>query len=280
MQSLKLQKFDAKSMERRRVHPKQGPPTIVIIGSRGTGKTHLVKELMYNFRKVPAGMMITGSESSAETFSEFFPKSFIYDDVDIERIERVAANQTKLRKKKTDGDYSSLLLFDDCGYDKSIANQKIIRKIFCNGRHLKILLIMTVQYCKDIPPALRSNADYVFIFQENAQENRRKLWKEYASIIPTFAMFNDVMNICTDNRGILVIDNTSISNNIVDNVFWFRCKETLKKFKVGSSSLWKFHDDNYKSEESEEEKYTPPEKKDSIVVKKVRKKKVNKTIKA
>ncbi len=107
-------------MEKRRTDPNKGPPTIVIIGGRGTGKTYLVRDLMYYFRRIPAGMIITGSEASSEAFSEFFPKSFIFDDIDLERIENIVANQRKLRKKKTEGDYSSLLLFDDCGFDKSV----------------------------------------------------------------------------------------------------------------------------------------------------------------
>ena len=273
MQSLKLRKFNPRDMEKRRVNKDQGPPTIIIIGSRGTGKTYLVEDLMYYFRKIPAGMIVTGSEASSESFSEFFPKSFIYDEVDTDRIEKIANNQAKLRKKNTPGDYSSLLLFDDCGYDKSITRKKIIKKIFCNGRHLKILLMMTVQYCKDIPPDLRSNADYVFILRENIQESRKKLWKEYAGIVPTFDAFNEIMNTCTDNRGILVVDNTSISNDITDNIFWYRAKFPIKKFKVGSPSLWKFHEENYKSEESEEENFKSEEKKKSLIVKKVSKKK-------
>lgn len=280
MQSLKLKKFDPRTMEKRRIDPNKGPPTIIIIGSRGTGKTYLVEDLMYYFRKIPAGMIITGSEASSESFSKFFPKSFIYDEVDTDRIEKIAHTQQKLRKKNTPGDYSSLLLFDDCGYDKSITRKKIIKKIFCNGRHLKILLMMTVQYCKDIPPDLRSNADYVFILRENVQESRKKLWKEYAGIIPDFDTFNEIMNVCTDNRGILVVDNTSISNEVTDNIFWYRARNPLKKFKVGTESLWKFHEQNYKSEEDSEEddKFRPEPKKSKVIIKKVKKKRKTKSV--
>lgn len=279
MQSLKIRKFDPRTMEKCRIDPNKGPPTIIIIGSRGTGKTYLLKQLMYFFRKIPAGMIITGSEASAESFSEFFPKSFIYDEVDTDKIEKIAATQTKLRKKKTEGDYSSCLIFDDCGYDKSITRKKIIKKIFCNGRHLKILLIMTVQYCKDIPPDLRSNADYVFILKENVLETRKKLWKEYAGIIGDFETFNQIMASCTDNRGVLVIDNTSVSNEIADNIFWYKASENIKPFKVGSPSLWKFHEDNYKSENESDEEFKETKNKPSIIIKKVKpktKEKLNK----
>jgi hypothetical protein len=252
LQDILLKRFDPKSMEQRRIDPNKGPSTIIIVGSRGTGKTFLIGDLMYYFRRIPAGMIMTGSQSSAEEFEKFFPKSFIFDEVDIERIQKVVANQKKLRKQKTEGDYSSLLLFDDCGYDKSVTKNKIIKEIFSNGRHYKLLLIMAVQYCKDIPPDLRSNADYIFIMREPSEERRRALWKEYCSIIPTFNMFKDIMNTCTDNRGILVIDKTSISNKVEDGVFWYKAKSEPKEYKVGNKSLWKFHEENYKSENEDE----------------------------
>ena len=112
MISLNLKRFNPKSMEKRRINPDQGPPTILILGSRGTGKTYLINDLMYYFRKIPAGMIFTGSEASAEKFSTFFPKSFIFDEISVEQIENVVKNQRKLRKKQVEGDYSSLLLFD------------------------------------------------------------------------------------------------------------------------------------------------------------------------
>lgn len=271
MLNLNLKKFDPKSMESRRIDPNKGPPTIVVVGSRGTGKTYLIRDLMYYFRRIPTGMIITGSEASAELFSKFFPKTFIFDSIDIERIEKIAKNQHTLRKKKTEGDYSSLLLFDDCGYDASITRQKIIKKIFCNGRHLRILLLISVQYCKQIPPDLRSNADYVFILRENVQENRKKIWKEYAGIVPTFDTFNEIMNVCTDDRGALVIDNTTTSTKIEDNIFWYRAHSPPREFKIGSKSLWEFHKNNYKSDtDSIPEKST---KTTSVTVNKIKKKK-------
>lgn len=270
MYNLNLRKFQPKDMERRRVNPDQGPPTILIIGSRGTGKTFLISDLMYYLRRIPAGMIMTGSEASAEKFSEFFPKSFIFDEVDIEKIENVVKNQRMLLRKKIAGDYSSLLLFDDCGYDKTTTRKKIIKGVFMNGRNWKVLLIMTIQYCKDIPPDLRSNADYIFILREPVQETRRKIWKEYAGIIPTFDAFNEAMNICTEDRGALVIDKTTTSNKIEDNIFWYRARNPPKAFKVGSKELWEFHKANYKSADEENENPTNIVAKKTITVNKIK----------
>jgi len=254
---LKIHPFDPKVMEARRVDPNRGPPTILIVGSRGTGKSYLVKQLMYFFQKIPTGIIATGSEASAESFGEFFPRSFIYDHVNVKRIEDIAEHQARTRRSNPVGDYSTFILFDDCGYDKSVTRQKVIKRIFCNGRHLKILMMMTVQYCRDVPPDMRSNTDYIFLLREPGMQERRKLWTDYASIIPDFKTFNAVMDRCTDNRGILVIDKTSISNKVEDCVFWYRASADIPKYRVGTKQLWDFHEKHYRPDGVDETPAAP-----------------------
>lgn len=276
MNVVSLKKFNPKWIEKKRVDPSQGPASILLIGSKRTGKTFLIADLMYYFRKIPAGMILTGSEGSAEKFAEFFPKSFIFDEIDdemIARMEKIVEKQRKLRKKKTQGDYSSLLLFDDCGYDKKVVNKKVIQGMFMNGRQWRIHLMMAVQYCKSVPPTLRTNADYIFILREPSIEERKKLWREYCGIIPKFEDFCEIMNTCTENYGCLVIDRTATTNKLEDNVFWYRARNPPKQFKVGDKSLWEYHKANYKSDnESDNEKPILKNSK-SIIVKKVKKKK-------
>ena len=109
-----------------------------------------------------------------------------------------------------------------------------------NGRHWKIFFMLTMQYCMDLPPALRANVDYVFILRENIIQNREKLYKSFFGIFPTFDMFNKVMDACTENYECVVLDNTSKSNRIEDCVFWY--KATIRKnFKVGAPEYWQAH---------------------------------------
>ena len=43
-------------------------------------------------------------------------------------------------------------LIDDCLYDQSWIRDTNIRSLFMNGRHYKILFIITMQYALGIPP--------------------------------------------------------------------------------------------------------------------------------
>jgi hypothetical protein len=104
--------------------------------------------------------------------------------------------------------------------------------------------MLTMQYCMDLTPDLRANVDYVFILRENVIQNREKLYKSFFGIFPTFDMFNQVMNSCTENYECLVLDNTSKSNKIQDCVFWYKAA-LRKNFRIGSPEMWAFHKKHY-----------------------------------
>jgi hypothetical protein len=93
-----------------------------------------------------------------------------------------------------------------------------------------------MQHGLGLPPDLRSNIDYVFIFRNNIVNEREKIYKHYAGMFPTFDAFNQVMNQCTENFECLVIDNKVQTNNITDNVFWYKAQDA--NFKMCSPDLW------------------------------------------
>jgi hypothetical protein len=136
-----------------------------------------------------------------------------------------------------------------------------------NGRHWKIFFMLTMQYCMDLTPDLRANVDYVFILRENVIQNREKLYKSFFGIFPSFEMFNQVMNTCTENYECLVLDNTSKSNKIQDCVFWYKAK-MRQNFKIGSPTIWNFHKKNYNPKHDSTDTSKVHTKKQPLTVKK------------
>lgn len=214
----------------------------VVIGKRGTGKSTLVTDLLYHKRHIPAGIVMSATEEGNHYYKTFVPDIFIYGDYNKEAIEKVIDRQTKLLSQNKPSPV--FMLLDDCMYNKSFMKDTCIRKCFMNGRHWKIFFLLTMQYCMDLSPDLRTNVDYVFILRENVIQNRERLWKSFFGIFPSFEMFNQVMNACTENYECLVLDNTSKSNKIEDCVFYY--KAPLRKgFRVGSDTYWNYHRQNY-----------------------------------
>jgi len=235
--NLKLKKFDMASIKDDKV--------VVFIGKRETGKSFLVKDLLWHHRDLPVGTVISGTEGANQFYSKTVPPIFIHDEYTPEIINNFVKRQKKLVNKQVKGDpeyrnidVRAFLILDDCLYDNSWVKDKNIRALFMNGRHYKAFFIITMQYALGIPPNLRTNVDYVFVLREPYHSNRKKLFEQYCGMFPSYEFFCNVMDQCTENFECLVINNNAKSNKLEDQVFWYRA-EQHPDFRLGAEILWK-----------------------------------------
>lgn len=222
----------------------QGGSKVVVIGKPGTGKTTLVSSLLYNKRnEIPSAFVMSGTEDSSGYYSKIIPSTFVHNKFDEEKIENFITRQ-KLAKKHLKNAWSVLLL-DDCAEDNKIFNRPLFRNIFMNGRHFKMLFILSLQYSLDIKPAIRTNIDTTFILRESNLRNRRSLYENYAGVIPTFQDFCQLLDEVTQDYTALVIHNATTSNKLEDCVFYYKAPLVPEDFKFGSKDFWKFHNNRY-----------------------------------
>ena len=265
--SLRINRFDPKTMEARRLAG--NPSTSIFIGKRGTGKSTLISDIMYEQRTVPYGLIMSGTEEGNGFYGKYFPDLFIHNGFKKELVATLIARQKRVMKDKTQNPHSFLLI-DDCMYDKGLTKDKNMRQIFMNGRHWKILFMLSMQYCMDLPPDLRANVDYLFILRENIIDNQKKLWKYFFGMFPTLQSFQQTFMACTENFECLVLDNTSRSNKIEDCVFWYKAKPD-RIYRIGCPQIWAYAEKHY-NEKYDNEEQTPlkieDKKKNSIVIKK------------
>lgn len=220
---------------------------IVLIGKRDTGKSFLVKDLMYHHRDMPVGTVVSPTETANKFFGHFVPPIFIHDEYTQLAIENVVKRQELMLERMdheaavygtSSIDPRAFLILDDCLYDaQSWTKDKNIRKIFMNGRHYKLMFVLTMQHPLGIPPLLRTNIDYVFILRENIVSNRKRIYDNYAGMFPSFDTFCQVMDQCTENFECLVIHNNAKSNRIEDQVFWYKAEQHAD-FKISSRENW------------------------------------------
>jgi len=274
---LELRKFDPSSIK--------SDSVVVFIGKRNTGKSYCMKDILSYHRDLPVGIVISPTETANNYFEKFIPNMLIYDEYEPDIIKKFLERQININKQKNDQlkkygsseiDSRAFMILDDCLYDKKWPTDKNIRSIFMNGRHYKIFFLITMQYCLGLPPILRANIDYVFIFKNNLIKEREKIYQHYAGIFNNFETFCNVMDKCTDNYECLVIDNKVQSNKLEDQVKWYKAEE--KDFKLCTPELWnlcaleKERKENtlFYEDEEEEEPYDP-----SVFVKNKNKIKVN-----
>lgn len=255
--TLDLKKFDMKNISFRPDENKG--PVIVLIGRRDTGKSYLVRDLLYYHQDIPIGTVISGTEAGNGFFSAHVPKLFIHDEYNSAIIENILKRQKTVLKqikremeayKRTNIDARAFVILDDCLYDNKWTKDKLMRLLFMNGRHWKIMLVITMQYPLGIPPNLRTNIDYVFILREPYIANRRRIWENYAGMFPTFESFCQVMDQCTEHFECLVINNNAKSNKLNDQIFWYKA-QNHSNFKLGSKEFWELSKDINSDEEDE-----------------------------
>jgi hypothetical protein len=260
--ALSLRKFDMKSIV---FKPEENKgPVIIMIGKRDTGKTFLIRDLLYHHQDIPIGTVISGTEAGNGFYSRIVPKLFIHDEYNSTIIEKVLHRQKVVLKqmnkdiesyRKSSIDPRTFVILDDCLYDDKWSRDKLMRLLFLNGRHWKVMLIISLQYPLGIPPLLRTNIDYVFILRENILNNRRRIWENYASMFPTLESFCSVMDQTTENYECLVIHNGSRSNNIQDQIFWYKA-ESRPDYKLGAKQFWEMSAQMVGDNDSDEE-YDP-----------------------
>ena len=69
--TLELKKFDMRNIS---FKPNENKgPVVVLIGRRDTGKSFLVKDLLFNHQDIPIGCIISGTEGANSFYAKIFP---------------------------------------------------------------------------------------------------------------------------------------------------------------------------------------------------------------
>ncbi len=243
MSGSKIRKFDISKMKT--------DATIIMIGKRGSGKSYLIKDIMYQHKdNFPYGSVVSGTEELNNFFCDFIPKLYITKNYNTQNIERLLNIQKfGIKKYGKSKQNNAFLILDDCIHQSDLFNRDSnFKEIFTNGRHYNIFFMIALQYSLGIPPTMRGNVDYIFLFAHYSREDKKKLYETYASCFDDYHHFDRVFTEITKDHRCMVIDNTRHSHDYKDKIFYYKVdvEDLPTSFKVGSLSYWGFHENNYK----------------------------------
>ncbi len=231
----------------------------ITIGRPGSGKTTLLKSIMYAKKHIfPVAQVFSGSESQTGFFGEFIPSSFIYTTLDIKNLTPLENFMKRQHIAKTHLEpigkgYSPMCIniIDDLTYDNKYLKSVCANKLFKNGRHYRMMHILSLQFSLDIPSVLRGCIDKIFIMKEGNSNMRKRLYENYGSCVENQSDWNDLMDGLTDNYSAMVINNSSQSSVVEDNILYYKADINAipKDWKFGCKDYWDFHyaryDPNY-----------------------------------
>lgn len=225
--------------------PAQG--VCVFVGRTNTGKTLLMRDIMaYKCRNFKKCVVMTGSSTSASDFAQHVPACFVYDGFREDVLEKIVDKQD--RDQKLGRCKHIAIILDDLAYLAThIKSCEVIKRIMFNGRQYKILLFLSMQYCKLFPPDFRSNINFVFCTFEKNPLNRRHVFEAFNNVFRDYDAFDRAMCALTKDYRAIVLDNcSSKSMAIADNVFWYKAHYPALEWRMNDGgSMWRFHNRMY-----------------------------------
>lgn len=229
-------------------------PSIVMIAKRASGKSWVCRAILKHFKDIPVGIIIAPTEKMANPpfYSDFFPDTYIHYDYKSEIIEKLLFRQDAMIEKQIDKqkigkniDPRAFILMDDCLSKKGswMKDQPIMELLF-NGRHYRLMYMLTMQFPLGISPELRCNFDYIFLLSEDFYSNLKRLYDHYAGMFPTFDSFRQVFKEVTVDFGSMVIVNRGSKATFLEKIYWYKAMNEHAEM-IGCNQFVTNHTKNY-----------------------------------
>lgn len=231
---------------------------IVNVGKRGSGKSFMTQNILYNLRhKIKMIVVFSSTEGVNAFYKNFIPPTFIHTELDVSKLKdiyteqqsRIAANRERAQRhnkpyKPNTYDDNLFIIIDDFMHKRQLFNTETMKNIAFNGRHCNITFLFNIQYAMCLPPDYRSQIDICFMYKEVIHANVKRLFDYYCGMFKTYAEFIDVFQKLTNDYECMVIKMTNTDaecaqGGVENMVFWYKAAET-PKFKIGHKALWQF----------------------------------------
>lgn len=215
-------------------------PTTVIIGEPKAGKSFLIRDLLwYNREHFKYVCAISPAEQIA-FYHKMMPHVRLcneYYDAHAETFmhaqNTLARKQPILESGKQKSVPDAAYILDDAIHSSDVwKRSRILATLFMNARCMRIGTFFAITYPYKIRPEFACNIDYTFIFHTASVDTRLHLYKRYCPMIPSFYIFNQLMDDYTKDYGCLVINRCVASWKWQDMVLWYR-GEVREDFTIG-----------------------------------------------
>jgi len=227
--------------------PEVSSSKVLILGRSGSGKSTIIKSLLYEKSCIiPVGIVMSGTEDTNGFYGKFMPSSFVFNKLDNDKVQQLIVRQ-KIAKKHLKVPWS-VLIIDDCFDDPKLLNTSLYMGLVKHSRHWGLFTIFANQALLDLKPSIRNNIDGIFILREPSLRNRKVLYEQFCSIIPSFDLFCKIFESVTEDYTALYIHNRAMSNDWKDCVFWYKAKHVPHDWKFGAKDYWKFHKQRFDTE--------------------------------
>jgi hypothetical protein len=189
-------------------HARAPHPTILLVGKRFAGKSAMQVAIAESF-PVPRWSAWCGTKETEDFWADRFESSASVwgpDERGKDALRRIIAyqeNKVRLYKKVLKlpfpAKYGIGLVFDDVTSKREFRKGEILEDLFSNGRHYKAVILISCQYLKQLPPAVRTNTDYL-VMMHNSKRTCKLLHDEYVENPDDFNVFLGLLRRVTGQK--------------------------------------------------------------------------------
>ena len=190
---------------------------IAIIGKRQSGSTVLTHHLMQHIPDVETTVI---SPASHAVYKDLIPQARIHQEYNVNIVTDVLESQRAC--KKSGSETRALIVLDECMYDKSCFTSEPFQDLVCNGRCLLTTMMLCLQTSIGLPPVIRNNIDWVFVFGGTTPDDIDRLHKQFGTGL-SFDEFNAIFRqVTADKYSCVVIHNVPYFENPIDAFYWYK----------------------------------------------------------
>ena len=185
----------------------------VLTGKRRTGKSHLLREIIYRFYRSVNFFMVLSTTSFNQYWQEIVPPIFVHEGWKPEVIDALLKRQRSLVTKTAEKykisaaaaakhpDVRMVMILDDIVAEKyKVRANKFLAEIAVAGRHYGITLFITTQYINSISTDLRGNTDILISFTQTQDAQKE-------------AIINNFLNFSTKEVGYKLLEEVAVESH-------------------------------------------------------------------
>jgi hypothetical protein len=187
------------------------PLRAVISGASGSGKTHVIKRLVFHYYKpiLSAVFLFSGTQTTIEEFQkihEKMNKPFVlktFEDYSDDKVNEIVEVMKEKRKP-------SMFIFEDLAFKNIMSKQKsnAIDRLYQTSRHYNVSVITTAQRYSQLNPSSRmNNSNLVLVFNANETE-LDKLYNEHGNHLSKEEFKDAFRRAVDENHKFMCIDYT------------------------------------------------------------------------
>jgi hypothetical protein len=214
--------------------------TITLFGKRNTGKSFYARYLLSILQPYfPWGWCLTNTPHNG-WWQNMIPEKRIYEGWRPDLIEKIVDIQRK-RCRRTDINPYVFIILDDIVSDNRLRYDPVLRKLYYEGRHYKIFILICSQYVYGLPPGNRANTDFMITFTQHQRKQIQQLQEDYCSEYKNWQYLKADMDKILGDFECLIVDQRDPNLRGVERYFKDVAVE-VPDFKMGTVNYWEGSD--------------------------------------